>query len=328
MLDDLVKKRVDAKKPRKEGLTYVAEKFHGLDKDGWEIIAPFVDVVKINGALPLFATDTGLSKRIKFYHDLGVLVSTGSTSTEFAIVENAFDRFVKEAKKIGFGIIEIGESISDLNFEKKKKFSDAVKSQELALQWKVGKRDPRHQLSDEETLLKVEEAVKLESSKIILEANQGYNVGIYDENGLPKWGTVAALTNQYPPNTFIFETPLESQQSALIAEFGERVNLAEIEIDSVISIESQRRGILSKASFSSVNLREDPEGGPAAKFIYYIIKTKNPIEQSELIGISYLPRRTVQHAIEELKRQGLIVERTSLDDARKRIYHPVRSNWL
>jgi phosphosulfolactate synthase len=29
-----------------------------------------------------------------------------------------------------------------------------------------------------------------------------------------------------------------------------------------------------------------------------------------------------------LKRQGLIIERNSLDDARKKMYHPMHSDWL
>ncbi|HSB56443.1 MAG TPA: phosphosulfolactate synthase [Nitrosopumilaceae archaeon] len=328
LLDDLVKNRVDSKKPRKEGLTYVIDKLQGSDKENWELLAPFVDVVKIYGALPLFTSETSLIKKIKFYHDLGIHVSIGTTNTEFALAENSFDRFVKEVTKIGFDIIEIGENVIDLDTTKKKKIVDTVKSHDIDVQWKVGKRDPRHQLSLDDTLSKIEEIVKLGSKKIILEANQGFGVGIYDENGLVKWGSVAALTNKYPPSTFIFEAPIESQQFTLIAEFGERVNLSEISVDSVASVESERRGILSKSAFGVANLREDPEGGPAAKFIYYIIKTKHPIEQSELINLSYLPRRTVQHAIEELKNQGLIIERNSLDDARKRVYHPVHSEWL
>ena len=36
-----------------------------------------------------------------------------------------------------------------------------------------------------------------------------------------KWNFVGALTSKYPPPTFIFESPIESQQSALIAEFGQ-----------------------------------------------------------------------------------------------------------
>jgi phosphosulfolactate synthase len=60
---------------------------------------------------------------------------------------------------------------------------------------------------------------------------------------------VGALTARYSPNTFVFEAPFESQQSALIAEFGQRVNLAEIRSDAITSIESQRRGFLSKSVF-------------------------------------------------------------------------------
>lgn len=328
LLDDLVKKRVDSEKPRKEGLTYVSDRLQSLDNGNFELVVPFIDVAKINGALPLLTSENSLMKKIKFYHSFNVRVSTGSTITEFAVLQNSLDRFVREAAKEGFDIIEIGENMIDLNLEQKRKITETITSKGLDFQWKVGKRDPRHQLGVEEALAKVAEAVKLGSKKVVLEANQGYSVGIYDEKGFVNWSFVGALTTEYPPSTFIFETPLESQQSALIAEFGERVNLAEIDTDCVASVESQRRGILSKAAFGVSYLRKDPEGGPAAKFIYYIIKTKHPIEQGEIISLSHLPRRTVQSAIDELKRQGLIIERNSLDDTRKKVYHPIHSDWL
>jgi phosphosulfolactate synthase len=60
----------------------------------------------------------------------------------------------------------------------------------------------------------------------------------------------------------------------------------------------------------------------------HIINTKNPIDQGELISLSHLPRRTIQNAVEELKSQGLIVERISLEDARKRVYTSIHSDWL
>jgi phosphosulfolactate synthase len=328
MLDDLAKNRVDSKKPRKEGLTYTIDKLQGIDKENFAIIAPFIDVVKVYGAFPMLVPEESLKKKIKFYHDFAVRVSTGSTITEFAILENSLERFVKEAAKMGFDIIEVGENSIDLSMEQKRKISDAIKYAGLEFQWKVGKKDPRHQLGIEKTLRKIEEAVKLGSKKIVLEANEGINVGIYDEKGLIKWSFVGGITTEYPPNTFVFEAPYESQQSALVAEFGQRVNLAEVHQDAVASVESQRRGFLSKAAFGVSYLRKNPKGGPAAKFIYYIIKTKHPIDQSELIGMSHLPRRTVQAAIDDLKLQGLIIERSSLDDARKKVYQPVHSDWL
>ena len=294
MLGDLIKNRVDSKKPRIEGLTYIIDKFQGLDKESFELLSPFVDMVKIYGALPLLVPEMVLKKRIKFYHDFDVRVSTGSTIAEFAILENSLDPFAKKAAEVDFDVIELGENNIDLDIEDKKKIVDVIMSQDLDFQWKVGKKDPRHQISIEETLTKIDQAVTLGSKKVVLEANEGSNVGIYDEKGVIKWNFVGALTAKYPPNTFVFEAPFESQQSALIAEFGQRVNLAEIRSEAITSIESQRRGFLSKSVFGVSYLRKDPEGGPAAKFMYYIIKTKYPIDQSELTNISHLPRRTVQ----------------------------------
>ena len=61
-------------------------------------------------------------------------------------------------------------------------------------------------------------------------------------------------------------------------------------------------------------------GGPATKFVYFIIKSHHPIDQTELIRLSDLPRRTIQGVIEDLKHQGLIAESAGTDDARKKVY--------
>jgi phosphosulfolactate synthase len=328
LLDDLAINRIDKKKPRKEGLTFIVDKMQGLDRENLEILAPLIDVVKIYGAYPLLMSESQLERRIKFYHDFNILVSTGSTITEYAITESTLEKFVREAAKVGFDIIEIGENNIDLNIEQKKKITDTILSINLNSHWKIGKKDPHHQIGIDKTLSKVEEALIIGTDKVILEANEGINVGIYDEKGLIKWNFVAALTSKYPPNRFIFEAPLETQQSALIAEFGQRVNLAEVRHDIVASVESQRRGFLSKASFGISILHKEPEGGPASKFIYYIIKTKHPIEQAELMRLTRLPRRTVQSGVDELKEQGLIAEKSSLEDARRRIYYPIQSDWI
>lgn len=328
MLDEFVKSRIDGRKPRKEGRTYIIDKLEGLDRENFETLSPFVDVVKIYGVLPLLTPEETLRKKISFYHGLDVRVSTGSTISEYMVAESAFEKFVDEASKLGFDIIEIGENSADMTFEQKKKITDTILAKNLDFQWKVGKKDPRHQLSLDDTLLKIEEGVKLGSDKIVLEANEGFHVGIYDEKGSIRWNYVGALTAKFPPNTFIFEAPFESQQSSLIAEFGQRVNLAEVRVEAVSSVESQRRGFPTKAAFSVAHLRKTPEGSPAAKFVYFVIRSKHPIDQVELMALTHLPRRTVQSAVEELKTQGMIIERSSLEDARKKVYSPVQFEWL
>jgi phosphosulfolactate synthase len=328
MLDDLFKERVDGKKPRQEGLTLTVDKLESFDRENFEILAPFIDQIKIYNTYPLLISNDLLHKRISYYHDFDIKVSTGSTLTEYAISENSLEKYIKECAKTGFDIIEIGENNIDMDIEKKKKISNSIVSADLTFNWKIGKKDPRHQIGIDNALLRIEDVLKVGAKKIILEANEGISVGIYDQNGSVIWNYVAALTAKYPPNTFIFEAPLPTQQSALIAEFGQRVNLAEINIDNVASVESQRRGFLSKSSFGVSFSQKEIGGGPASKFIFYLIKTKNPIEQSDLIGITHLPRRTVQSAIEDLKNQGFIIERNSLDDNRRKVYYPVKSEWL
>ena len=328
MLDDLFKGRVDGRKPRQEGLTLTVDKLESFDRENFEILAAFIDQIKIYNTYPLLISNDLLQKRISYYHNFDIKVSTGSTLTEYAISENSLEKYIKECAKMGFDIIEIGENNIDIDIDKKKKISNSILSADLTFNWKIGKKDPRHQIGIDNTLLRIEDVIKVGAKKVILEANEGISVGIYDQNGSVIWNYVAALTAKYPPNTFIFEAPLSTQQSALIAEFGQRVNLAEINIDSVASVESQRRGFLSKSSFGMSFSQKEIGGGPASKFIYYLIKTRNPIEQGDLIGITHLPRRTVQSAIEDLKNQGFIIERNSLDDSRRKVYYPVKSEWL
>ena len=328
MLDHLSIKRIDWQKPRAEGISYVVDKFQGFDNENFKIISPLIDMVKIYGALPLMISDDQLAKRISFYHDHDILVSVGSTLTEYALLEKSFDTYVEDVHRLGFDIIEIGENNIELPVEKKKQISDKLKSKNLTPIWKIGKKDPRRQLSFDQTIEKINEALAVGSEKILLEGNLGYAVSIYDEKGNIKWNVVGAVTSKISPNRIIFETPLEIQQSALIAEFGQRVNLGEINLENVMSIESQRKGFLSRSSYGISSMKKIAKGSPATKFIYYIIKTRNSMEQSDLINVTNLPRRTVQTGLEELKEQGLIVEKTNLDDIRKKIYQIVNDEWI
>ena len=53
MLSELNKNRVDSKKPRKEGLTCIVDRLQALDKENFEALSAYVDVVKIYNVIPL-----------------------------------------------------------------------------------------------------------------------------------------------------------------------------------------------------------------------------------------------------------------------------------
>lgn len=48
-----------------------------LGKENFETIAPLIDLVNIYGAFPLLIPDIILKKKIQYYHDQNILVSTG-----------------------------------------------------------------------------------------------------------------------------------------------------------------------------------------------------------------------------------------------------------
>ena len=55
-------------------------------------------------------------------------------------------------------------------------------------------------------------------------------------------------------------------------------------------------------------------------FVYFLIESHRGLDQSEIVRLSRLPRRTVQSALDALRRQGLVREGVSLLDSRRREY--------
>ena len=77
MLETLIEDRIDCTKPRHDGITYIIDKFQGLDKENFETISPYIDMVKRYGAFPLLLKQQSLINRIDFYHQSNVLVLQG-----------------------------------------------------------------------------------------------------------------------------------------------------------------------------------------------------------------------------------------------------------
>jgi phosphosulfolactate synthase len=208
-------------------------------------------------------------------------------------------------------------------FEENQKISDISNSFDLEVQWKFNKKNSGNNIYNENILEKIRELLKLSKTKIILEIDQKFDLNIFNKS--TNWRLITSLISTYSQSNFIFETDIESLQIMLISKFGERINLGLIDPFQVGSIEWTRRKADSKVEKScdqqtASNFR-NITGGPSVKFIYFIIKSLHPIDQTEQMRISELPRRTVQASISELKRQGVIFEILDPNDARKKIYN-------
>jgi len=306
-------------KPRDKGVTMVLDRLQGIDKEEFEALADYVDIVKIGWGLSTLLDENKLLSRIEFYHKNSVKVSTGGTLLEIALAKGKSSQMIKMARKVGFDIIEVSEGITEIG-ERKQSLIAEITSNGLEYVIEVGKKDPKNQLSMEETVSGIQKAISLGSKYVIVEGREsGKSVGIYDEGGAIKWNWVEAISGRFSPDQLMFEAPLEEQQAALIVHFGSNVNLGNIAFRSIGALETQRQQLRGD-TFGMIKASGNIAGSPATKFVYYLIQSYKSLDQTAMIQISGLPRRTIQSSLDSLVSQNAIRETRDPNDTRRKVY--------
>jgi phosphosulfolactate synthase len=307
-------------RPRVTGITHVLDRLQPGSLVEVEPLAPYMDVVKIGWGLSLLLSREKLRERIKTYHALGLEVCPGGTLLEYSVIRDRTSQFLEEARTLGFDLVEISDGVIDLAPAQIERIHREATRRGLGVLIEVGKKNPQHQLSLRETLDRIAHARSLKPRRVILESREsGRGVGIYDGEGGIKWDWVRSIIADHPADELIFEAPLESQQIALLVELGRETNLGNVSIDSVAPLATERLGLRGD-TFGSLRTSRTVKGPPATKFVYFLLETYHGLDQSELVRLSRLPRRTVQSALTELREQGLVHEGVSLVDSRRREY--------
>lgn len=307
-------------RPRPNGITHVLDRLQGLHPDELGYLAPYFDVAKLGWGLPLLLAREKVRARVRMYHDVGIDVSTGGTLLEYAVAHDRIPQMMDEARELGFDIIEVSSGIIELSFDQIERLAEQVRRRGLEFFVEVGKKDPQHQLSLKETNAQIAHARTLKPRRVIIESREsGRGVGIYDSDGAIKWDWVRSILSEHPADELLFEAPQEVQQVQLLRELGAEANLGNVALGSVAALASERLGLRGE-TFGTIRHVRAIRGPPAAKFLYFLLETYRGLDQTQLAHMSRLPRRTVQSALESLRRQGLVQEAISLHDSRRREY--------
>jgi phosphosulfolactate synthase len=96
---------------------------------------------------------------------------------------------------------------------------------------------------------------------VVTEGRQSGTVGTFDEAGRVRPEVVEAVVAAVGPEQVIFEAPRASQQAWFIRRFGADVNLGNVALSDVLSVETLRLGLRSDTA--AVPRREHPEAEPA-----------------------------------------------------------------
>jgi len=133
------------------------------------------------------------------------------------------------------------------------------------------------------------------------------------------WALVDKVAGTFGPPKLVFECHQMSQLAKLVLEFGPRVNLAGVPLQDVVVLEMHRLGL----TIETLGLGRAPQGfqgSPAAKFVFHLIRTEHPVDQSTLCLRSGLSRRTVQAALSSLVEAGMVRQIPDSSDMRRYRY--------
>lgn len=307
-------------KPRLSGVTMVLDRLGYGNSELMKLLAYYADVVKIGWGLPFLLDQNALKQRVSMYKINQLHVSNGGTLLEYCISKGKEAVALRKLISVGFDTIELSEGVFEVPYLVKKKIAEFAHENNLSLHVEVGRKNPRNQLSLEETIARIEESFEFEPDMVIIEGREsGRSVGIYDDLGGIKWDWVERLEEINGSSKLMFEAPQEVQQTELIIHIGPQVSLGNVGMPSLGALETQRQGLRGD-TLGVLGGSKKIKGGPAAKFIHFAISSSGALDQSKLMRLTGLNRRTVQESLKGLIRQGAVRESVDPNDLRKRVY--------
>ncbi len=315
MLSDLrsgiVEKR--SSKPREKGITMVLDKLSQPSSClGLEYRAPYIDYVKIGWGLPLLMDTDMLKERIRLYHEYDVDVGLGGTLMELATIKGGARKLFEEAWSLGFNLVEISSGIVDIPLQERLELADYAHSLGFKVTFEVGKKDPSRKLSLRSVMEEIRTALEFNRIwKVVIEGREfGRASCLFDDKGNLKSDWFSALISLFDHKDLIFEAPLLKQHVELIRRLGPNVNLGNVRLEDVLSLESLRLGI--RGDTFLIKSRDHPvDGSPSEKFVLYVLRQFGPMSSSEIKKKTGLPSRTIYKALKSLRDRGL-VEQVSL----------------
>ncbi len=234
-------------KPRKLGITSLLDK--GLDntrtKHLLELYGDYIDVVKLGFGTARLIPREQLMQKISLLTSAETMVCPGGTFFEIAFHRNQVAQYLDECKLLGFNAIEISDGVKPIELAQRVKFINQVQAAGFKVFVEIGRKNQQEDraFSMKERIHEAETFMECGVEKIILEARESGNVGIFDSNMQVNVEEFEQLIARVEPKQLIFEAPHKHQQAWLINKLGSEVNLGNIAPDDILPVTCLRLGL-------------------------------------------------------------------------------------
>jgi phosphosulfolactate synthase len=229
-------------KPRQSGITMMMDKGLSLGEteDFISVASLHVDIVKL-GFGSAYVTPR-LEEKIALYREAGIPVYFGGTLLEAFLVRGQFDDFRRTVEKFKVSHVEVSDGALDIPHEEKCKII-ATLAKDYTVLSEVGSKDAEIVFAPYKWIQLMKEELDAGSWKVITEAREGGNVGIFRSTGEVRSDLIDEILTTIPSEKILWEAPNKAQQVWFINMLGQNVNLGNIPHNEVLPLETLRLGL-------------------------------------------------------------------------------------
>jgi len=235
-------------KPRQTGIAMVMDKSLSMREaeDLVSVGSDYIDYVKLGFGTALVTRD--VQKKIKVYKEANIKVYLGGTLFEAFFIRDRFDDFRKYIDQLGLDTIEISDGSMTIDHDAKCEYINLLSKQYTVLS-EVGSKESGILISPGKWIEMMQKELQAGSFKVIGEARESGNVGIYRPTGKAHVALINKILSKVDNQKIIWEAPLKSQQVWFIKHFGCNVNLGNIPPAEIIPLETLRLGLRGDTFF-------------------------------------------------------------------------------
>ncbi|PVZ06905.1 phosphosulfolactate synthase [Actinomycetospora cinnamomea] len=247
-----------APKPRSVGLTHVldpgATSARAADLLGGG--APYVDIWKTGWGTAY--VDGRVGEKLAVLADHDVASCLGGTLLEIAWAQGAAEACLAWADAAGFTHVEVSRGTVPMSLDAKHELVRRAADRFVVLT-EVGAKDPHQQRSLGQWSDEAGRDRAAGAALVVAEGRQSGTVGIYDGEGSVREAVVDAVVDAVGLDGVVFEAPRAGQQAWFIRRFGPGVNLGNVALEEILSVETLRLGLRSDTAHVSVPDAITPE---------------------------------------------------------------------
>ena len=211
-----------------------------------DMAGEFTDIVKLGFGTS--AISPHIEEKINLYHDAGLLVYLGGTLFEAFIIRDMFLDYLELLKKWNITMCEVSDGSIEISHEKKCNYIQEL-SKNFKVVSEVGSKDQNKLIAPYKWIQLMEKELEAGSWKVIAEAREGGNVGIFNKGGDVRYDLIDEILTTIESDNIMWEAPKKPQQVWFIKLLGANVNLGNIAWDEVIPLETLRLGLRGDTFF-------------------------------------------------------------------------------